>query len=139
MTPLTARFVACLAAAAVPAVAAFAASAPTMQGFTAASAEKESALEARFDAGLSAKEMKGWLERMSSAPNQVGSPHDKANADFMLEEFKKWGWDASIETFYVLYPTPKRELLELVAPSHYRATLTEPRCRLIAGRPAPAG
>ena len=126
MTPLTTRLIACLASAAVPAVAAFAAGAPTMQGFTAASAQTESALEARFDAGLSAKEMKGWLERMSSEPNQIGSPHDKANAEFMLEQFKKWGWDASIETFYVLYPTPKRELVELVAPSHYRATLTEP-------------
>jgi len=126
MTPLTTRLIVCLAAAAVPAVAAFAASAPTMHGFTAAGAQTEAALEARFDAGLSAKEMKGWLERLSSAPNQIGSPHDKANAEFMLGEFRRWGWDASIETFYVLYPTPKRELLELVAPSHYRATLTEP-------------
>ena len=126
MTPLTTRLIACLTAAAVPAAAAVAASAPTMQGFTAPSAQTESALEAHFDAGLSAKEMRGWLERMSSAPNQIGAPHDKANAEFMLEEFRKWGWEASIETFYVLYPTPKRELLELVAPNHYRATLTEP-------------
>ena len=30
--------------------------------------------------------------------------------------FKEWGWDAQIETFKVLYPTPISETLELVAP-----------------------
>jgi len=126
MPTLTTRLIASLLGAAVPAVAALAAAAPDMQGFTAASAATEAATEARFDAALSNTEMRAWLERMSSAPNQVGAPHDKANAEFMLGEFKKWGWDAEIETFYVLYPTPKRELLEMVAPRHVRAALTEP-------------
>ena len=62
---------------------------------------------------------------MSSEPNQVGSPHDKANADFMLAQFKAWGWDARIETFFVLYPTPKRMTLELIAPTSFKATLRE--------------
>ncbi|HUO94730.1 MAG TPA: transferrin receptor-like dimerization domain-containing protein [Steroidobacteraceae bacterium] len=97
-----------------------------MQGFTAEAARAESALEARFDERLDARELSGWLERMSSAPNQVGAPHDKANAEFMLGEFRAWGWDAHIETFYVLYPTPKHVALELVGPRRYRATLTEP-------------
>jgi N-acetylated-alpha-linked acidic dipeptidase len=113
-------------ATALPLIAHAAAAEPAMQGFTAASAAAEAALEARFDAQLNAREMRGWLERMSSAPNQVGSPHDKANAEFMLEQFRAWGWDAEIETFYVLYPTPRRELLELVAPGHFRASLREP-------------
>jgi N-acetylated-alpha-linked acidic dipeptidase len=126
MPTLTRRLIAALLGAALPAFVAVAAGTPDMQGFTAASATTEAATEARFDAGLSAKEMRAWLERMSSAPNQVGAPHDKANADFMLGEFRKWGWDAEIETFYVLYPTPKRELLEMVAPRHVRASLTEP-------------
>ena len=55
-------------------------------------------------------------KQMSSAPNHVGSPHDKANAEWMLARFQEWGWDARIETFSVLYPTPKTESLELVAP-----------------------
>ncbi len=126
MKPLTSRLLVCLVASALPAFVALAADVPAMQGFTAASATTEAAVEARFDARLSAKEMKAWLERMSSAPNQIGSPHDKANAEFMLEQFRAWGWDADIETFYVLYPTPKHELLELVAPHHFRASLTEP-------------
>jgi N-acetylated-alpha-linked acidic dipeptidase len=62
---------------------------------------------------------------MSSEPHHVGSAHDKVNVEFMLERFKAWGWDAQIETFYVLYPTPKRVTLELVAPNRCRASLRE--------------
>ena len=63
---------------------------------------------------------------MSSGPNQVGSPHDKANAEFMLQKFRDWGWDAQIETFNVLYPTPKHESLQLIAPRKFTARLQEP-------------
>lgn len=63
---------------------------------------------------------------MAAAPNHVGSPHDKANADFMVAKFNEWGWDAHIETFQVLYPTPKKISVELVAPTHSVAKLQEP-------------
>ena len=56
-------------------------------------------VEAAFDAGVSSADQLAWLKQMSSEPNQVGSPHDKANADYMLNLFKSWGWDAHIETF----------------------------------------
>jgi N-acetylated-alpha-linked acidic dipeptidase len=126
MAPSRTRLPVLVATALAPALAALAAGPAAMQGFTAASAAGEAALESRFDARLSAKDMRAWLERLAAAPNHVGSPHDKANAEFMLALFRAWGWDASIETFYVLYPTPRRELLELVAPRHYRAGLSEP-------------
>ncbi|HXS20677.1 MAG TPA: transferrin receptor-like dimerization domain-containing protein [Steroidobacteraceae bacterium] len=95
-------------------------------GFTPDGAAQERDLEQRFDAQLSASEMREWLRQLSSEPNQVGSPHDKANADFLLAQFRKWGWDARIETFDVLYPTPKEELVEMTAPTTFRATLHEP-------------
>ena len=63
---------------------------------------------------------------MASEPNHVGSPHDKANAEFELEQFKAWGWDAHIETFEVLYPTPLAESLELLGDKPFKATLQEP-------------
>ena len=102
------------------------ATATAMLGFDAARAAREGSLEQRFDTQLSATEMRDWLKQMSSAPNQVGSPHDKANAEFMLGLFKQWGWDAHLETFDVLYPTPKKELVQLVAPDVYTAKLHEP-------------
>ena len=100
--------------------------ADAMRGFSAGHAGDERAIEQRFDAALSAQDQRDWLKLMSAAPNQVGSPHDKANAQWMLARFKEWGWDARIETFSVLYPTPKTESLELVAPQHAKAKLHEP-------------
>ena len=63
---------------------------------------------------------------MASEPNQVGSAHDKANAQFMLQQFRAWGWDAEIETFSVLYPTPKHIALQMIAPKRFNAKLREP-------------
>src|SRR6202051_2684969 len=85
----------------------------------------QAALERNFDAAISADEMRGWLKRMSAEPNHVGSPHDKANADWELAEFKKFGWDAHIETFEVLYPTPISESVELLDAQPYKVTLQE--------------
>src|SRR6185437_10410713 len=97
-----------------------------MLGFTESGATQQRQLEQKFDALLSASEMRDWLKQMSSEPNHVGSPHDKANADWMLAQFREWGWDAHIETFDVLYPTPVQESVELVAPTTFKATLHEP-------------
>jgi N-acetylated-alpha-linked acidic dipeptidase len=66
------------------------------------------------------------MERLSARPHHVGSPYDKDNAEWILARFKEWGWDAQIETFSVLFPTPKERVLELVAPTHFTAKLEEP-------------
>jgi len=99
---------------------------PAMLGFSSAQASQQAALEQKFDALLSAQQQSDWNKEMSSGANNVGTPHDKANADMMLKLFQSWGWDARIETFYVLYPTPKEELLEMTAPTQFKATLHEP-------------
>jgi N-acetylated-alpha-linked acidic dipeptidase len=103
-----------------------AASANDIEGFSAKGAAAEVQLEQRFDADLSAAELRAWMQQMSSEPNHVGSAHDKANAEFQLAKFREWGWDASIETFSVLYPTPRELLVELVAPTYFKARLSEP-------------
>ncbi|MSU62253.1 MAG: M28 family peptidase [Pedosphaera sp.] len=97
-----------------------------MLGFSAARAADQLALEKKFDVLLDPADQQAWLELMSAEPNHVGSPHNKANAGFMLEKFREWGWDAQIETFYVLYPTPMKQTLELVAPVRFTARLHEP-------------
>src|SRR5205823_12299636 len=56
----------------------------------------------------------------------VGSPHDQANAEFVRDLFRQWGWDAQIEVFEVLYPTLRAHALELVAPAKFTASLREP-------------
>jgi N-acetylated-alpha-linked acidic dipeptidase len=97
-----------------------------IEGFSARDAASERQLEQRFDAALSAADMRDWMQELSAAPNHVGSAHDKANAEYILQKFRDWGWDASLEEFSVLYPTPREEVLELVAPSHVVARLREP-------------
>jgi N-acetylated-alpha-linked acidic dipeptidase len=86
----------------------------------------QSGVEKSFDAQVSPAEMGGWLKRLAAEPNQVGSPHDKANAEWVLAQFKSWGWDAHMETFDVLYPTPIHESLELLnGKKPFKATLQE--------------
>jgi len=99
---------------------------PPILGFSPGDADVERGVEAKFDAGLDAKDIDQRLRRLSAAPNQVGSPHDRANAEFVLQQLQSWGWDAHIETFQVLYPTPKHEALELLGPTPFTATLSEP-------------
>lgn len=85
------------------------------------------ATEKAFDAQISSADQLAWLKEMSSAPNHVGSPHDKANAEMELALFKQWGWDAHIETFKVLYPTPISTTLELVGPERVTLGGQEPQ------------
>ncbi len=123
------RLISSLSVAAAVLVVSAAASAATdgpMLGFTTAGARRERALEARFDATLDRKDIRDWIRTMAAEPNGAGSPHDKANAERMLELFKSWGFDAHIATYTVLFPTPKVRELELVAPTHYKARLREP-------------
>jgi N-acetylated-alpha-linked acidic dipeptidase len=90
------------------------------------------AAEARLDASVSSADQLAWLKDYSSAPNHVGSPHDKQNAETTLALFKSWGWDAHIETFQVLYPTPISTTLELIAPEKVTLGGQEPP---VAGDP----
>jgi N-acetylated-alpha-linked acidic dipeptidase len=65
------------------------------------------------------------VERLSARPHHVGSPYDRDNAEWLLARFKEYGWDASIETFDVLFPTPRERVLELVEPSRVRPVIIE--------------
>jgi N-acetylated-alpha-linked acidic dipeptidase len=92
----------------------------------AASPPDQKAHEAALDAAVSSQEQMGWLKTMTAEPNNVGSPHDHANAEFILARFKEFGWDAHIESFQVLYPTPISTVVEMVAPEHVRLGGQEP-------------
>ena len=83
-------------------------------------------VEERYRAIPDAAAIGRYMERLSARPHHVGAPYTKENAEWMLARFREWGWDAHIETYDVLFPTPKERLLEMIAPTTFRATLEEP-------------
>jgi len=94
-------------------------------GFTPASSQVERDWEAKFNALPDPARMRANMQRLSAHPHHVGSPYDHENAEWLLQQFKDAGWDAHIEQFDVLFPTPKERKLELVAPTHFTASLQE--------------
>lgn len=95
-------------------------------GFTENSAVAQKQLEQKFDAQLSAERIGKAIKELSAVPHHVGSVGGKAVAENILQKFKAYGWDAKIETYQVLFPTPKTRLLEMVSPTVYKALLKEP-------------
>lgn len=85
-----------------------------------------SAIENRFDGYLDAARLGSRLKIMSAHPHHVGSPGDQAVARYIYEQYKSFGFDVAIDTFYVLFPTPKTRELEMTGPIHYKAVLAEP-------------
>ncbi len=96
-----------------------------IMGFTPENAAKQISWEKQFDALLNPQNQDTWMQFLTSHPHHVGSPQDKANADYMLALFKSWGYEAQIETYHVLFPTPKLRRLELLGAKPYKAKLEE--------------
>jgi len=103
-----------------------------LYGFSPAASEAERGAETKFRAGIEPENCRRYMERLTARPHHVGSAYDKDNAEWILARFKEWGWDASIETFDVLFPTPKTRVLEMTEPVHFTAALREPA---VAGDP----
>jgi N-acetylated-alpha-linked acidic dipeptidase len=97
-----------------------------LRGYTADGARTEREWEEKFRALPKPQNMREYMRRLSAYPHHIGSPYDKDNAEWILAQFRSWGLDAHIETFRVLFPTPKVRVVELLSPGHYTAKLAEP-------------
>lgn len=89
-------------------------------------AQRPPAWDERYRALPEAAAIGQYMQRLSARPHFVGSPYNKDNAEWMLARFTEWGWDAKLETYDVLFPTPKERLLEMTAPTRFKAGLEEP-------------
>jgi len=98
----------------------------SLLGFTTQSSATERQWEQKFQQIPDPKLMREYMQRLSAHPHHVGSPYDKQNAEWILAQLQSWGWDAKIEQFQVLFPTPKTRLLEMTAPTAFKAKLDEP-------------
>ena len=92
-------------------------------GFYEKNIDKELNLESSFDKNLSKENIGENMKKLSAKPHHISSPGSKENAEYILSLYKKWGWNAQIETFHVLFPTPKTRELEMVSPTIYKAIL----------------
>src|SRR5436309_8026315 len=117
-----------LVASALGALLLAAAPSPTtdLRGYSTEAAKAERDWEAKMRAIPSPDSLREYMRRLSARPHHVGSPYDKDNAEWLLAKFKSFGLDARIETFDVLFPTPKERVVELVAPTKFVAKLQEP-------------
>ena len=98
----------------------------TLIGYTTESSHNERQWEQKFREIPAPDQLRENMRRLSAFPHHVGSAYDKDNAEWMLAKFKSWGFDAQIESFDVLFPTPKERVVELITPTKYRAKLQEP-------------
>jgi N-acetylated-alpha-linked acidic dipeptidase len=95
-------------------------------GYLPSSSQAERDWETKFRALPDSALQREYMQRLSARPHHVGSAYDKDNAEWILAKFTEWGLDAHIETFNVLFPTPKERIVEMVAPTQFRAKLEEP-------------
>jgi N-acetylated-alpha-linked acidic dipeptidase len=108
-----------------PAPCVLAADPEPLYGFSPDNSDAQRKLEAAFRSLPEPDHLRQYMQRLSARPHHLGSAYDKENAEWILAQFKAWGWDASIETFEVLFPTPKTRLLEMTEPVQFTARLQE--------------
>ncbi len=94
-----------------------------IDGFTTQNSKKQYALESQFDKKLSKDDLDTWMQRLAAQPHYTGSDYDHKNAEWILKQFKSWGYDAEISEYQILFPYPKTRVLELTAPTTYKAKL----------------
>ena len=95
-------------------------------GYTPQSETVERTWESKFLAIPDAQRISDNMHFLAAHPHNVGSAAQRANAEWLVKQYKSWGWDAKIEQFDVLYPTPKVRVLELLGSKPYKARLEEP-------------
>src|SRR6267154_4179446 len=100
---------------------------PVLSGFSSESSRAERQWEEKFKAIPNPQLMHDYMQRLSARPHNVGTAYDKDNAEWLAAKFKEFGLDTHIETFDILYPTPKERAVELVEGGpKFVATLREP-------------
>ena len=97
-----------------------------LRGYTPQASKIEREWEAKFRAIPEPARMREAMRRLSARPHHLGSPYGKDNAEWLRAQFASWGWNATIEEFWVLFPTPTERVLEMVAPTRFVAKIEEP-------------
>ncbi len=85
-----------------------------LYGYSAESSRIEREWEEKLRAIPNPENLRAYMQRLSARPHHVGSPYDKDNAEWIAAKFKEFGLETHIESYDVLFPTPKERLVELL-------------------------
>ena len=102
----------------------------SLLGYSSQNSQQQRDWEKKFRDGIVPGNIRENMRRLSARPHNIGSPYDKDNAEWILSKFKEYGFDARIETFSVLFPTPKERAVELLEPTKFTAKLQEPALQI---------
>ncbi len=104
----------------------FSISASSPRGFFSENAAMQKRWEERYRSLPDPTRLRESMRLLAAEPHHLGSAYGERNARWIEARFREWGLDARIETFHVLFPTPKERIVELLSPSKFRAALAEP-------------
>jgi N-acetylated-alpha-linked acidic dipeptidase len=95
-------------------------------GFTPSSSARETEIESKFKSIPSPGEERRQHRIFTAEPHVAGSKRNNELADYIRDEWKKQGLeDVVIRQYDVYGSNPKSTSLEMIAPTHYQATLRE--------------
>ena len=77
-----------------------------IRGFSAAASAAEAARERELKAAPSAKAAEADFDVMTAEPHHTGSPYEIKLADYVSDEFKQFGIEATKYEYSVLLPWP---------------------------------
>ena len=74
----------------------------TISGFTSEAATQQIIWEEKFDKSMNTANIDKLIKDMAARPHHVGSPGDKAVAEYIQQFFQNLGYDSKIEVLYSL-------------------------------------
>lgn len=98
-------------------------------GFMGSSLQEQKKLETNFDRYIKSENLDQWMKKLSARPHHLGSSYQKELCQFISSLFESWGYQVKVDTYYVLFPTPKIRQVEMISPTHYKAVLAEPKLK----------
>jgi N-acetylated-alpha-linked acidic dipeptidase len=98
-----------------------------LAGYTAASAQRELALEAAIMGKPSAQRMDTYHLALTGEPHHAGTEANIRLADYYAARLREFGFDSvALFRYEVLLPRPITRQITLLAPERYQARLVEP-------------
>ncbi len=87
-----------------------------IRGFAPSHLETERALEQKLQSIPDPARAESNLRHLTSEPHMAGTEASHRTAEWLLEQYRSFGFDAEIATYNVWLPQPREIQLELIAP-----------------------